>query len=125
MNLVIIRGLPGSGKSTMAKEFVKLGYKHFEADQYFEKDGVYKFTPENLWKAHDTCQYNTFESLRKDENVVVANTFTTKKEIQPYLNIAKEFGATVFIMEATGNFGSIHNVPETSLEKMRQRWEKF
>jgi tRNA uridine 5-carbamoylmethylation protein Kti12 len=37
MKLILIRGLPGSGKSTIAREYVKQGYHHFEADMYFEK----------------------------------------------------------------------------------------
>lgn len=39
--LVLIRGLPGSGKSTMAKVLAQVGYEHYEADMFFERDGVY------------------------------------------------------------------------------------
>ena len=38
--LYIVRGIPGSGKSTFAKS---LGGTHFEADMFFMKDGEYKF----------------------------------------------------------------------------------
>jgi len=44
--LVIIRGLPGSGKSTFAKKFVEKGFKHYEADMWMvDKDGNYSFDP--------------------------------------------------------------------------------
>jgi adenylate kinase family enzyme len=35
-NLYIVRGLPGSGKSTFARSIAK-PYQIFEADQYFMK----------------------------------------------------------------------------------------
>ena len=38
--LYIVRGVPGSGKSTFAKT---LGGTHFETDNYFMIDGEYKF----------------------------------------------------------------------------------
>jgi len=50
----LIRGLPGSGKTTMAKKIE--GFEHFEADQYFEKDGSYEFDPSELNSAHEECQ---------------------------------------------------------------------
>lgn len=36
--LVLIRGLPGSGKSTMAEVLAQVGYEHFEADMYFLRE---------------------------------------------------------------------------------------
>jgi len=48
MQLVLIRGLPGSGKSTMAKALAKSGFKHFEADTYHLNDeGDYCFDQAN------------------------------------------------------------------------------
>ena len=42
--LIIIRGLPGSGKSTFAKS---LNCTHFETDMYFtDSEGNYNFMPQ-------------------------------------------------------------------------------
>ena len=50
--LILLRGLPGSGKSTFAKS---LGGIHIEADQYFMQDGEYKFDASQLKHAHNYC----------------------------------------------------------------------
>ena len=52
-NLYLLRGIPGAGKSTLAKQ---LGDSHFETDGFFMVDGEYKFDPTKLRKAHEWCQ---------------------------------------------------------------------
>ena len=55
-HLILVRGLPGSGKSTEAKKIAKTGYYHFEADQYFiTPSGEYKFD-KNLLKTFKSVQ---------------------------------------------------------------------
>lgn len=43
MKVKILRGLPGSGKSTYAKKLAEEGWLHFENDMYFMKNGKYVF----------------------------------------------------------------------------------
>lgn len=50
--LVLIRGLPGSGKSTMAKVLALVGYQHFEADMFFVRDGTYCYDRSRIREAH-------------------------------------------------------------------------
>ena len=50
--LVLIRGLPGSGKSTIAKELAVTGFEHFEADMFFPVDGVYRYEASRIRHAH-------------------------------------------------------------------------
>ena len=52
-NLYLLRGIPGAGKSTLAKQ---LGDSHFETDGFFMVDGEYKFDPTKLREAHQWCQ---------------------------------------------------------------------
>jgi len=48
--LYIVRGIPGSGKSTFAKT---LGGNHYEADMYFiGESGNYNFDPTKIKDAH-------------------------------------------------------------------------
>jgi len=120
-NLILIRGLPGSGKTTMAKELLKvLDAVHVEADMYWlDKDGNYNFDPKCLHQAHSWCQTIADEGLSLGRNIIVSNTFTTKKEMKPYLNMDYD---SIAIFEAKGKYKSIHNVPKETIKKMKDRW---
>ena len=41
--LILLRGIPGSGKSTFAKSISNESTGHIESDMFFIKDGEYKF----------------------------------------------------------------------------------
>lgn len=116
--LVLIRGLPGSGKSTIAKKMDN--FVHLETDMFFMNcDGEYEFDHSMIKKAHEWCQEQTKTFLDMGQNVVVSNTFTQYWEMKPYLNM----GYPVLIKKADGNYKNIHNVPDDVIERMRQRWE--
>lgn len=122
MKLVLIRGLPGSGKSTMASNMP--GFVHLEADMYFtDANGRYNFNRDDLRAAHDWCQRAADEALSSGRNVVISNTFSRKWEMEPYLLIAQRLGAEVEIVEALGAWQNTHGVPAETIEKMRARWE--
>lgn len=123
--LTIIRGLPGSGKSTLAKKLCELspGTLHYEADMFFEQSGSYVFDASKLGRAHGWCKNHTLVALARGINVVVSNTFTTWGEIDDYVLMARDFKTQVEVIEATEGTGSIHGVPDESMERMRDRWE--
>ena len=119
--LILVRGLPGSGKSTIANLIDYTGFIHLETDQYWGPD--YKFDMSKLGEAHQWCQDETANMLGRGHDVVVSNTFTTKKELQPYFDIAKRFGIVPQVILCQGQYGNIHNVPVEVLEKMKNRFE--
>lgn len=127
--LIIIRGLPGSGKSTKAKEIVCCDdtetTKHYEADMFHIINGEYCFNVKNIKDAHKWCQASTAYWLNRGCTVVVSNTFTTIKEMEPYFEMAKQYGAYIEVIEMKENYGNVHNVPEDVLQKMADRWEEY
>lgn len=115
--IVLVRGLPGSGKSTFAKGMT--GYEHFEADMYFEVDGVYRYEPEWVRAAHDWCVRSAYDALRKGQNVVVSNTFVKLWEMQRYIDLGFPFR----IIEVHGRWPNVHGVPENKVQMMAHNWE--
>lgn len=126
--LMLLRGLPGAGKSTLAKELM-LGKDaiHCEADQYFvNADGVYKFDPAGLADAHEECRQQCFEAMRDStELVIVSNTFTMEWEMEIYIRFAEDFGYRVFSLIVENRHGgtNVHDCPEDKVEMMRNRFQ--
>lgn len=127
--LLLYRGLPGSGKSTRAvRDVAHSGPRstHLEADDYMIDDtGKYRFRPDLLPAAHMWCLETARIMLLKGYTVCVSNTFTTIKEMQPYLDVAAQTKSLVEVYKCTGTFGSVHNVPDATLERMKARWETY
>ena len=126
--LICMRGLPGAGKTTIAEHLASIGnadYSVISADDYFMVDGEYKFHPDGLGQAHAECFRRTEEQLQKFvDNVFVANTFTTDREIKPYKELADKYGyrfVSLIVENRHGNV-SIHGVPAATMEKMKERF---
>lgn len=123
-NLVILRGLPGAGKTTFAKNCFA-GYDYYDADMYINPDAP--FDGKNLKNAHEQCQYNVEQNLWGGFDTIVGNTFTQNWEMKPYVDMAKKLGVNLFVVTIENSHGnkSIHNVPEKTMNKMKARFEDF
>lgn len=96
-----------------------------EADQFFTAaDGGYHFEASKLARAHGWCQEKAKLNLEAGRDVVVANTFTCLWEMRPYLDMARRLGVAHYVIEANGDYGSVHGVPAEVIERMRNRWER-
>lgn len=123
MNLYLLRGLPGAGKSTIGKNLKSV---NFEADQYFMKDGEYKFEMSKIKEAHAWCQNQVKNCMIEGiKDISVSNTFTQEWEMQAYIDMAAEYGYMVFSIIVENRHGgkNVHNVPTETLEKMKNRFE--
>ena len=128
--LIVIRGVPGSGKSTFAEPIAGSYGEVFEADDYFYEHGEgsgYDFDPSKLGEAHDWCK-DRVESAMRDrgvQRVVLSNTSTRVWEFLPYVSLAAKFGYRVhsIVKENRHRGESTKDIPESSINKMRDRFE--
>ena len=152
--LVIMRGLPGSGKSTMARDIARSAIKenHQEVvicstDSFFvNDDGEYVFDPTKLGQHHSANQHKVKSyMLLGAEVIIVDNTNTTHREMKPYKELALLRGYDVhevfigkeFLFQgmdtdhnkfrdyiALCHERGTHGVPMESIEKMARRFQE-
>lgn len=118
-NLLLIRGLPGSGKTTFANTLHD--YAVVSADDWMPYP---HFDSKLLGYCHKMC-FDTVKALMlTNGDIAVANTFTTEKELQPYIDLAKryDYTLTVIVMENYHGNSSVHNVPAETIDKMKKRF---
>lgn len=104
----IVRGIPGSGKSTFAKT---LGCRVFETDNFFiNSEGQYVFDIKKIAEAHQTTLKDFMEFLKTGEEVCIANTAIHKWEYTPYFLVAELAGYEV----------KVHDIVPKSLKQLKE-----
>lgn len=93
--VVIMEGLPGSGKSHLAKS-IRIG-KIFSADTYrTNKDGVYDHNLVTGAEAHGSCLKAFVDHIQNGRGLCfIDNTNSVKEEIAPYVALANAYGYKV------------------------------
>nr|CAD7419229.1 unnamed protein product [Timema poppensis] len=140
--MVLMRGLPGSGKSHLAKLLVKRtvggDYRNFvfSTDDYFyQSSGKYIFDPSKLPDAHDWNHGRVEFKLRGGVTpVVVDNTNLQAWEMHPYAKLAIKYGYVLEVLEPYTPWRfrekelaerNIHGVPQQKIRAMLERYEGY
>lgn len=102
--LILMRGLPGGGKSTWVQENIKLqlgnGARSIAVcstdDQFLDAQGKYVFDASKLGVNHANNQVKCQKMMNAGVEVIyIDNTNTTRKEMQPYKDFAQAAGYEV------------------------------
>ena len=123
-NLILVRGVSGSGKSTIAPMFenaVLVSTDDFFLDEY----GEYIFDANSLVINHQFCQLAVRMMMQDDEKlIVVHNTFTADWEMDAYFDLAKKYGYTVHTIIVENRHGSenVHDVPQDVVKAQKERF---
>lgn len=120
----IIRGVPGSGKSTFASKAFP-GVLHLENDMFHIQDSQYNFNPKNQGRAVQWCYDMAEMAMKNGMDVVVSNTFTLKKFIEPYVKLAQKYGYKFDVYNMMGQFDDVHHVPSDVKERMAKQFERW
>ena len=126
----IMRGVPGSGKSEVAKQLAKeIGAIH-STDDFFYVNGEYRFDPGRLQENHDRNFEAFCQSLHQGIPVVICdNTNMRHLHFQRYVDAAKQAGYLVAIVviprpkPEVAAQRTVHNVPVAVIQRMISRWE--
>ena len=130
-DLILLRGLPGSGKSSLGEIILYCPGSNtpdvLSADNFFMDDkGNYNFDATKLKQAHNDCQQKCAERMKLEiSRIVIANTFTEKWEMDAYYQMAERYKYRVHtvIVENRHESKNVHGVPDEKLEQMKNRFE--
>ncbi len=127
-NLILLRGLPGAGKSAIAHLLSEKG-KHpiFSIDDYFtDSNGDYRFQFDKNHLAYSHCEQRTATAMQEDAEIIfVHNTFVYDWEMEPYFKLSAKHGYTLFVLtvEKHHTKENIHEVSEEQLNKMVEKYK--
>ena len=129
-NLILVRGVSGSGKTEFANEFIHPSALTISTDDFFMINGEYQFDINKLGENHLKCLKSVKNEMEFPEDsicrtIVVHNTFTQAWEIEPYQKLADKYGYNFYtiIVENRHKSKSVHNVPSSVLLNQKNRFE--
>jgi len=90
--LTIMRGLPGSGKSTKAQS---LGGLVLSTDDFWIRNGKYRCIPQLLGKAHIWNRQRCSDAMQASTpHIIIDNTNIQPSDYRPYIQLAEQHGYT-------------------------------
>jgi len=150
--MVLMRGVPGSGKSTKAKEIARAHMQEggtsvaiCSTDDYHMRDGVYVFQREKLGYFHTQNCLRASELMNLwVELIIIDNTNIKRRDMMPYISnagscgyeveevvVGKEFLVPTMDLDPHAFTGYIelcaqrntHGVPKDVIDKMARTFQ--
>lgn len=134
--LIIFRGLPGAGKSSIGKSFAKSNDCVFiEPDMYITDDsGKYNYSVENFKNAVNQAKNDIKIAMQKrkkgyDVTVVYADVLPSKKEVMDIISCIPKtetyIVVDIVISMRESFLRNVHGVPWNELRRMCNEWENW
>lgn len=137
-HITLMRGIPGSGKSTVAKAIAQLDFDVMSTDEYWylpgpPNVGEYKFDIKEIAAAHIWNQSRVDKRLALGfcPHVIIDNTNITSHAVAPYFDMAVRYGCSISILtvdtplEECIRRNSLRSkdrqVPESAIRKMHSQ----
>lgn len=121
--MILVRGIPGSGKSTVAytlKEILESVGKRdvgvFSTDNYWYRNdpSVYAWNPDEIGTAHKWNQSQVEMAINDGKHVIVDNTNLDGFALMPYFDMVVKYDLDVIIH-------TVDTPVETCIDRQRKR----
>ncbi|XP_077340237.1 NEDD4-binding protein 2-like 1 [Lithobates pipiens] len=135
-HIYLLRGLPGSGKSSLARK-LKRNFPSavvLSTDDYFlMEDGTYIYNPDLLQDAHRWNQRRARKAMTKGRTpIIIDNTNILAWHMKPYAVMALENAYQVIFLEPDTHWKfnvkeltrrNSHGVPREKIQRMKDVYE--
>ncbi|MEI6021276.1 MAG: AAA family ATPase [Bacteroidota bacterium] len=127
--LILLRGLPGAGKTSLAKVLCEEGkWPVYSVDDFFVDPltGNYQFDYKTNHLAYSQCMNNTETAMLQGvKKIFIDNTLTLDWEIEAYFKLAKKFSYKIFVLTVENRHQgqNQHQISHEQLEKMADKYK--
>lgn len=131
--LVLMRGLPGSGKTFLAQKICGRGVV-LSADHFFCQGGKYNFDKSRLSEAHEWNKRRAKKYIQEGRSpIIIDNTNVEMWEMMPYVALALRAKYHVCVLEPDTPWKfdarqltqkNTHGVPRRTIDSMLERYDR-